>query len=355
MYFLIVIVLAFLAIFCETKFRFKSSFVSFLTLFLFIIFIGLRYGVGTDWELLFSNFTRLTLGEDIGWSVSPLYSLISLISHYAGLSIYGLNVACASLFCIGLFSLLSRLSRPWLSLCVFYPYYILVFSFNFDRQSAALGFVMLAINYLLDSHKFRFIFFLLLGSLFHPSSLVLLPLLFTTDSITRKSYLIFVTSTCVLLWLCLPLYLGFISKNITSLFYNYFAAGYVYESQGLWLRLIPLLLSVVLFAALRRRYTLTKFQLNIYSFMALMVILLSVSAILLPSVSTVIDRISAYASPLLIFAVSESPKLMKINGIPSSFVVTFFALYSVFQTALWLRFSIYASTYWIPYQNILIN
>ena len=75
----------------------------------------------------------------------------------------------------------------------------------------------------------------------------------------------------------------------------------------------------------------------------------------LSGVSTIIDRLSAYASPLLLFAASESPKLLKNNGVPSWFVVSSLSSYSVAMTVIWLTFSFYASRFWIPYQNVLIN
>ena len=349
-------VLAFLALFCEKKIPFKSPIVWTFSFLFLVFFIGFKFEVGTDWVVIYSNFNNLTSGEaSFSWASNPLYSIISLISYRAGFSIYGVYVTCAVIFSVGLFSLLSRLSRPWLSLCCFYPYYIMVFSFNFDRQSAALGFAMLGISQLLDSRKTRYLLLLLLGALFHPTVLILLPLLFATESLTSKSYILSISAFFSLFLMSIPFSYVFISANMENLIDNYFRSGLIFESTGIWLRLLPLLFSSGVILSFRGRFMLNKFQFSVYSLLVFMVILLSVSALLFASVSTIIDRLSAYASPLLLLATSESPKLLKNDWLASSFVVLLLSVYSLLMAIAWLTFSFYAESYWLPYQNILIK
>ena len=340
MYLTLSIAFAFLALFFEKRLSLKSPTVSAFTLLLLVCFIGLKYEVGTDWDVTYYNFIRLTSGElSFDWVQNPLYSLISQISFHAGFSVYGVYVACAAIFCVGLFSLLSRLSRPWLSLCCFYPYYIMVFSFNFDRQSAALGLVMLGFSQLLDSRRIRFILLLLLASLFHSTALILLPLLFAGERLTSKSSISFISTFLFVVLASIPFFYAFISSSMHSLTYNYFGAGLNFESNGVWLRLLPLLFSAGLILLCRTRLQLNMFQSSVYSLMACIVVFLCIATFPLSGVSTIIDRLSAYASPLLLFAASESPKLLKNNGVPSWFVVSSLSSYSVAMTVIWLTFS----------------
>ena len=356
MYTILAIITSCLAIFYEKKLQLKSPFISALFILFLVIFIGFKFEIGTDWELIYSNFIRLTSGEDMNWTSSPLYLLLSLCSFRLGLSIYGVNIACAVLFSFGLYSLLIRLSRPWLALSVFYPYYILVFSLNFDRQSAALGLAMLGISQLLDSRKIRYISLVILGALFHPTVLILLPLFFVTESITSKRYLFFVSASCVIILSTMSIYYAFILGNINSLFANYFDSGYIFASQGLWFRLLPLLFSAGFILFFHREVLqLTKLQHSIYTLMSLLVISLSLASLQFPLASTVIDRLSAYAAPLLLFSASESPNVLKHIGVPSVLVVSLLSAYSLAVTVAWLTFSYYASNYWIPYQTILFK
>ena len=349
-------VLAFLALFGEKKLPFKSPVVLVFSFLFLVFFIGCKFEVGTDWISIYSNFNRLTSGEtSFSWVSNPLYSLISFISFHAGFSIFGVYVTCAVIFSFGLFSLLSRLSRPWLSFCCFYPYYIMVFSFNFDRQSAALGFAMLGISQLLDSRKIRYILLLLLGALFHPTVLILTPLLFATKSLTSKNYILSIFAFAFLFLMSIQLFYTFFSSNMANLIANYFMSGLIFESGGLWLRLFPLLFSSVFILSFRGRLHLNKFQFSVYSLMIFMVAFLSIVALLFSGVSTIIDRLSAYASPLLLFAASESPDLLKNNGFAPSLVVLSLSVYSVLLAVLWMTFSFYAENYWLPYQNILFN
>ena len=291
----------------------------------------------------FLNFLRFNDEASPDWLSSPLYFLLSRISYTLGLSVYGANASCTLFFLFGLYSLLIKLTRPWLALCVFYPYYILVFSFNFDRQSAALGIAFFAFSRLLDSKRLQYFLLLLIGALFHPTILILAPLTLVTDSITRKKYLVFVLFTSFLFYLLSSLFYDVLVSNVVSLSYNYFLADTLCLT-GLWLRLLPLVLSSSFLFVFRRYLNLSKFQYNAYSCLGVMILLLSIISFFSLSFSTVVDRLSAYASPLLIFAASESPAVLKRNGLAHSLVVGSIVIYSFLLTLAWLSASTMPST-----------
>ena len=61
MYSITIFIISLLALFGESKLRFKSPFVLLLSFSFLTFFIGFRDQVGTDWELTFSNFFVLMM------------------------------------------------------------------------------------------------------------------------------------------------------------------------------------------------------------------------------------------------------------------------------------------------------
>ena len=106
-------------------------------------------------------------------------------------------------------------------------------------------------------------------------------------------------------------------------------------------------LIIIILFVFRRYLNLSKFQYNAYSCLGVMILLLSIISFFSLSFSTVVDRLSAYASPLLIFAASESPAVLK-DSLAHSLVVGSIVIYSFLLTLAWLSASYYAINYWIP-------
>ena len=357
-YFLPIFIFIFFALFTSRN-SFSNKYILYITFFYLVFFIGFRNEIGTDWDLIYTNFLGFqsafeSSGELVGVTTEPLYTLISFLSNTFNSSIYGVNVICSVIFFAGLFRFISTLKRPWLALVLAYPYYILVASINFNRQSAAIGIVLLAFVELVNNKKFIFILFTLLASAIHLSALITLPLILSSDSIFSKRYLaktlFFLLSFSLIFSLS-----GYFSLKYNSLLVNFFESGIVFTSQGLWLRIGPLLASFALILTFSKRLNISSYIKSVYIISGVLVSALAVIASVNDSFSTISDRLSAYFLPLLLYGMTIIPEISDQFKLRANLATFLICLYSLALTFSWLAFSYYAENYWIPYKNILFT
>ncbi|MBY0444592.1 MAG: EpsG family protein, partial [Burkholderiales bacterium] len=149
-----------------------------LFLCVFSLAIGMRWEVGGDWatylqimesarNVSFSNALQLN---------DPGYMALNWLSLKLGFDILGVNLICGAVFTWGLLVFCKKQPLPWLAFSVATPYLLIVVAMGYTRQGAALGFVMLALCCLQDKRTSFFLFYTLVGALFHKSAVVLLPL-----------------------------------------------------------------------------------------------------------------------------------------------------------------------------------
>lgn len=353
-----IIILSFLALFTSRN-SFSNKYIFYITFFCFVFFIGLRDEVGTDWDLIYINFLDFQSSFESSGELSyitsePLYALISFLSNTFNSSIYGVNLICSLIFFTGLFRFVSTLNRPWLALVLAYPYYILVASINFNRQSAAIGIVLFAFIEILNNKKLNFLLFTLLASVIHLSALITLPLILCSDSIFSKRYLV----KSLLFLFSFPLIFslsGYFALKYNSLLGNFFDSGTVYVSQGLWLRIGPLLASFALILTFRKRLNISKYIQSVYIISGVLVSALAVIASANESFSTICDRSSAYFLPLFLYGITIIPDISDRFNLRANLATFLVCLYSLGLTFSWLAFSFYAKNYWIPYKNILFT
>ena len=348
---------------CFALFTSRDSFsnrcIFYITFFYLVFFIGLRNEIGTDWDLIYTNFLGFqsafeSSGELVGVKTEPIYTLISFLSNTFNSSIYGVNLICALIFFIGFFRFISTLKRPWLALVFAYPYYILVASINFNRQSAAIGIVLLAFIELLNNKKFNFILLTLLASATHFTALITLPLILSSDSIFSKRYLA-KTLLFLLLFALIFSLSGYFSLKYNSLLGNFFESGIIYVSQGLWLRVVPLLASFALILTFRKRLNISNYIESVYIISGVLVSALALIASVNESFSTISDRLSAYFLPLLLYGITIFPDFSDRFNLRANLATFLICLYSLALTLSWLAFSFYSKNYWIPYKNILFT
>jgi len=156
-----------------------------------IVFVGLRYDIGCDWQdyselyqaiktnnpsigskFHFVNFESLT--SYFQWG--PTYLSLNKISVYFDLGLPFVNLICAVLMIYGLSKFFHELAYPWLAWLFATPYLIIVVGMGYTRQSVAIGLSYWALSYL-ERKKFRnFLLLIVSGATFHISALMLLPL-----------------------------------------------------------------------------------------------------------------------------------------------------------------------------------
>ena len=186
-----------------------------ILLFFFTLFIGLRFQVGGDWYN-YLNFVYFAENNDFISSIlitDPAYGLINWISAKFGFGPYFVNIICAFIFSCGLITFCKIQTKPFLALCIAFPYLLIVVAMGYTRQAVAISLIMLCIV----NFEFNFIkkiFLFLLAVLFHKTSLIMAPLIFFSFN---KSFFYLIRIFIFIL----ILYFLILSNNIESLISGY--------------------------------------------------------------------------------------------------------------------------------------
>jgi hypothetical protein len=175
---------------------------------LFILLIGLRYNVGGDfdnyltyYELAIAEVTEVFTGETainfgVAYGNASGYMALNALTHQMGIwglhGIYFVNTFCATIFVFGLVKFCRKQPLPWLALTVAVPYMVCAVSMGYTRQATALGFLMWGLSLLRPGNEYKYAALIFLGSTFHLSVIVTLPLvLVTREKVPKSIYLIF--------------------------------------------------------------------------------------------------------------------------------------------------------------------
>ncbi len=165
---------------------------------LFILLIGLRYFVGTDfdnylvyYEAAIAEFSGAFTGETginfaVAYGNAPGYMILNATVRQLGIwglhGIYVVNTFCATIFVIGLVKFCRKQPLPWIALTVAVPFMVTGVAMGYTRQAAALGFLMWGFSLLRPGNEYKYVALVLLGSTFHLSVIATLPFV----AVTRK-------------------------------------------------------------------------------------------------------------------------------------------------------------------------
>jgi nitrate reductase NapE component len=311
------------------------------TAVVFALLIGLRYQVGGDWlsyERLYMRIAGLGFLDAVTrGGTDPGYAALNWAASRLDGGIYLVNTVCAVVFMAGVSAFSRRQPLPWLALLVTVPYLIVVVAMGYTRQSAALGFVLLALVALRDGRLRAFVALVVVGTLFHKSAVLLLP--FAALAVTeRRLWTWFWVGAVSALMAALLLL-----EHRDALWRAYVAAGMVSEGGGIrvGMNAVPALLLL----ALRQRLTAPGHERHLWCWMAVFTLAM------LPLVavaSTAVDRLALYFLPIQAFVYARLP-LLFATPVQRTFVV--FAIVGGYGLVLWvwLNFAVHAPN-WLPYQ-----
>lgn len=313
-----------------------------VTIIVVVLMIGFRHEVGADWEG-YINLSREMKNETFDavlTSKDMAYGLLNWFGVNVAGDIYFVNLSCAVLFCWGLAAFCRQQPRPWLALLVALPYLITVVAMGYSRQGVAIGLAMLAIAKLEDGRTARFIFWMLMATLFHKSSLVLIP--FAAFSASRYRLIVLfgvVISTAVLFVVLIQDQLDYFSRNYVEIELG---------SSGAGIRLAMNSIPALLFLLFKNNLAFDCKLRSFWLWMAWSALLLIPILVVSPS-STAVDRVALYWIPLQLFVYSRLPDVFGILGRRNPLWVTLIFSYSSSLMVGWLLLSDFAS-YWLPYR-----
>ncbi len=344
-------------------FLINNRFFYFLIALFFVIFIGLRYEIGCDWEVYKEMFERFSVdfnviikrhigSEDfIGYQKFPElgHILITKISQ----NIYVLNLNYSILFTLPLFYFCSKLKRKYFAILISYPYYIIVVGMGPIRQAACISFLMLSILFLSNKKYYSYIFLTVISLLIHQFSIVFNTLILSSllpkiRSIKFSKLNIFL----IILILLIFVYSIPAMINKISLYFNLDSNGNITMPAAksailLWImNFVPSLI----FLKNKKKFKINNNLKSIFTSFSIVEILM-LPIVLINSV--IGYRLLLYIFPTSIYITSLIPELNFLN-IKKEYTVNFIISIAFISLIIWLKFA-YHSSCWVPYKNILFN
>lgn len=313
------------------------------------LLIGLRLEVGGDWFNYFGYIDR-SFGlpfAAVFLETEPGYGLLNWFGANWGGSVFFVNTICGLVFSIGLLLFCRAQPRPWLALCLAFPYLVTVVAMGYSRQAVAIGLEMIALLALQNNKLVSFLGWIALAATFHRPVLVLLILPASTLSGSlRFSQLI---RLGLLAGAAYGLYSAVIAPDL-----DYYVQGYLeaeYESQGALIRVALCALPAVAFLFNRRRFQLSINTSRIWTLISWMAVAAAIGLFTVAS-STAVDRLALYLIPLQLFVGSRIPdtRLLGINPVQWNQLLIAF---SFGVLIVWLFFAGHAYD-WLPYRNLLL-
>tara|TARA_Y100001968_G_scaffold332894_1_gene392880 strand:- start:2845 stop:3948 length:1104 start_codon:yes stop_codon:yes gene_type:complete len=324
-----------------------------------VVLIGLRDGVGGDWNT-YERYYRIV--NDPGWQFestagSLAYDYLNRLAgfyFFKGVSDFGngiflVNTIAAAIFSGGLVWFCRSTPRPWLALTTAIPYLVIVVGMGYTKQSIALGILFFGFDALANGFVWRYFIFIFFAGCFHFSSFVALPLVipYINDSnkvINKIITVLFLILTAVIMSLI------FLANRWEFLLHGYFVDEY--SSSGAYIRVALNLLPSLLFLLYGYRLDLNKNAILLWKTISIFTIICFVGLFVLPS-TTVIDRLALYAIPIQLFVLSRLPdfKIFKYSPQIINFAVVSYSFALLF---VWLYYGNYSSA-WADYRNLLFT
>ena len=325
--------------------RMASQRLAWFALFVLLtVFIGFRYEVGGDWGNYLRHFDgmRYIRFSDALSYGDPAYYAINWIVADAGLSIVWVNLLCAVISCFGMHSFCRSQPLPWLALTVAIPYLLIVVSMGYTRQAAALGLALVGLTALAKDNNRQFVFWVLLGALFHKSAVLLLPIAALAATRNKIWTVIWVSA-----FLALAAYM-LLADSAEQMWQAYVVDAYAQASQGGAIRVLMNAVPALILLRYRHRLFYARKEQRLWVWMAI----LSLATVpMLYLSATGVDRVALYFIPLQIFVFSRLPYVATTAGNFNVIVYGTVAYYALVQFV-WLNFAYHAYA-WVPYKNFL--
>lgn len=337
---------AILAMLQPTHKPWKSLAVWMPTAIFYILFIGFRHEVGSDWFNYLDMFNRDVPGMtylDALLHDDPGFWLTMVWTYESGQDMYIINFIASIFFVSGLVIFIRRLPNPWLALTITMAYTILTLGMGYVRQGAALGLALWAITALMDKKFVKFFILIALASAFHKSAVLMLG--FGLFQGGKGKYLKIIAAIVM----GIGIYFAFMSGQEEQLVDLYINKNM--HSSGAYIRVFMNVIPALIFLYYRKKWK--KLWSKGYTLLLLMALGSLGAFVGVWFYSTAVDRVSLYFIPLQITVFSSLPILLR-GKIEPKFTTLMVILYYALVYFVWLNFASWAYM-WFPYQNILIE
>ncbi len=309
------------------------------------LMIGLRYEVGGDWSnyiVIYQDISLQPFATALKMS-DPGYAFFNWMAARLQWDLWFVDLVCGILFMSGLARLALRQPNPWLMILVSVPYLVIVVAMGYTRQAAAIGFICWAVADAAPNRILRIIILVGLGSLFHRTAVLFLPILLVP--VITRNFLVGIAGAVVFAFL-FNVFLGDKSDALI----NTYAAGN-YDSQGAAIRVAMNVAAAVLMIIFRDRMGFDSFIKSFWMICSILSIFSVIALVVLPS-SSGVDRLSLFLIPLQAVTYSRFPYALSGTGRPLPSILFGIIVYSFSVQAVWLNLADNAWA-WKPYQSVL--
>lgn len=154
----------------------KIKWYDLLMLISLILISGLRYGIGTDYPMYKSFYFNINLPNAAKVEIG--FKILILLANFLFKEKYWLFFTlCSSISIIPIYLIFKKKSKkPSLSFLIFISLGFYTLSFNMVRQFIALSLCIVAISEIEHKNFIKYLFLILMASLFHITSLIMLPM-----------------------------------------------------------------------------------------------------------------------------------------------------------------------------------
>lgn len=348
-YIFIILILSFLGL---SNKRYISNYDQNVLILLLSIFIGFRDEIGVDWFQYLEIFERFGYRsvDFILTTNEPLYFLINWFSANIGQDLILVNIICGLIFSIGLVKYCKEQPFSWIALLVSLPVLIIMCSLGYTRQSAAIGFWLIALTLLGKDYVAPSTFFIFISSLLHIPSLFLfsVPLSKLYTVIKKPKYYIPILIVTPIIY---NLTKERFSTSFYGLLFNY--SDMIGNYNGYLFRaILPVFASFVFLTNIGKfRRIETNKIINIYKLLSYMTIIFVVIGTIFNQYVVIVDRLGIYIYPIAIYVLTRIP-IIKLYNISSFSWRVLIVITTSCYTMFWLIFAVHAS-YFVPYRNIL--
>lgn len=302
--------------------------------------IGLRYEIGADWISYFEIFRyagqatladALEIGEDG-------YVLVNRLAWKLGTDIWLVNLICGSVLAIGLYHFAKWQPDRWLTIVVAVPYLVIVVGMGYTRQAVAIGFLLLGLTSLFRTGSIlRLAIWVFLGSLFHTSVLLMLPviLLGARGNLIAGTLIAVVGGYLVYTYLYVELVELYLFRYVTL----------EQQSSGAFIRVLMNVVPATIILTIGRRLQFAPVEWAVWRIIAVLSYIMLAILIVVPLVSTGVDRLALYFIPMQLAVLCRTPRLFENERLGTMAVIG----YSALVQWVWFTYGVFSS-HWLPYQ-----
>jgi hypothetical protein len=200
-YFLFLFFLVFMGIINLARLnRISILFFSLLSFFFILIFGGLRYNVGADWESYKRIFNEARFDNIFEIGIEPFFNLLIIAIKFIDLNYLWLVFITFTIATALKFQILFKYSNSFFAaLLVYFPIQFMAYDINGIRQGLAIGILFCSIDSILKKKLWTFLAIVVVAMCFHYSAVIFLPFYFIANKKIKAKYIHIAIALSILL------------------------------------------------------------------------------------------------------------------------------------------------------------